>query len=104
MTTATDNPAQWPEVAAPDGAGHVETLHLDRGYDSKGVEATCTDLGLGRRRLCPPAACRNEGGHEAGSEGPTARDALASRTDQRVAIELRQLRRNTDRNIAPRLA
>jgi len=82
----------------------IETLHLDRGYDSKGVQATCTELGLADV-IC---ARQRRDGKKAG----TKRASKDRRLGMRWPVErtnswlsnFGQLRRSTDRRIAHRLA
>jgi transposase len=87
-------------VAARGLLDEVGTLHLDRGYDNTRVEAACTRLGL-TDVVCSKRRPRGKG-----------RTKLAVPLGMRWAVErtnswlsnFGQLRRNTDRFIAHRLA
>jgi len=82
----------------------VETLHLDRGYDSKAVRSTCADLGLADV-LC--ARQRREGTQPGKKRSPKHRPLgmrwPVERTNSWLS-NFGQLRRNTDRRIVHRLA
>ena len=64
----------------------VETLHLDRGYDSGTVRACAADRGIDDVHLRPPTTTR---GHRPTQNHHPTRDAMARRTHQLVAVELR---------------
>lgn len=94
-----------PTLDAIDARGlldDIDTMHLDRGYDTSIVRALCAqcaqvgpdDLILGQEtqtRRRPSQARR------------VARHALTSRTHELLAVELRSLRHNTDRFVHHRL-
>ena len=81
----------------------IETLHLDRGYDSKAVRTTCKELGVADV-VC--ARQRREGTQRGKKRAPKA-----VRLGMRWPVErtnswlsnFGQLRRNTDQKIAHRL-
>ena len=82
----------------------IETLHLDRGYDSKGVQATCTEFGLADV-IC--ARQRRDGKKAGTKRAPRTRKLgmrwPVERTNSWLS-NFGQLRRNTDRAVAHRLA
>lgn len=82
----------------------IETLHLDRGYDSKGIRTTCAKLGLADV-IC--ARQRRDGKKPGTKRTPKARPLgmrwPVERTNSWLS-NFGQLRRNTDRRIAHRLA
>jgi len=82
----------------------IETLHLDRGYDSKGIRTTCAELGLADV-IC--ARQRRDGKKPGTKRTPKARPLgmrwPVERTNSWLS-NFGQLRRNTDRRIAHRLA
>ena len=63
----------------------IETLHLDRGYDNRNVRRLVAVGRHHRSRVQPTAATR----HRDHQEARPARPALADRTDQQLAVELR---------------
>jgi transposase len=82
----------------------IETLHLDRGYDAKGVRATCRELGLADV-IC--ARQRRHGKKVGMKRSPKPRPLGMRWSVERTNSWLSnfgQLRRNTDRTIAHRLA
>jgi transposase len=82
----------------------IETLHLDRGYDSSAVRTTCQGLGLADV-LC--ARQRREGSQpgrkRATRQRPLGMRWPVERTNSWLS-NFGQLRRSTDRKIAHRLA
>jgi len=93
-------PPTLDQVVARGLLADVETLHLDRGYDSAAVRTLCAELGVtdlvaGRQR-------------RAGEPAPTTKPALGmrwpvERTNSWLS-NFGQLRRNTDRRVVHRLA
>lgn len=83
--------------------GDIETLHLDRGYDSKAVRATCQELGVA------DVVCARQ--RREGKEPGKKRAPKPVRLGMRWPVErtnswlsnFGQLRRNTDRKITHRL-
>lgn len=82
----------------------IETLHLDKGYDTKAVRALCVELGLDdlvcatrRKRGEAKAPAPTGGSHTLGQRWPV------ERTNSWLS-NFGQLRRNTDRFIHQRLA
>lgn len=84
--------------------GDIETLHLDRGYDSKAVWSTCSELGL-EDVVCTRQ--RRDGKKAGVKRSPKPRPLgmrwPVERTNSWLS-NFGQLRRNTDRTIAHRLA
>jgi IS5 family transposase len=81
----------------------IETLHLDRGYDSKAVRSECRALGLDdivcarqRRKGTKPGKRRTPKPRPLGLRWPV------ERTNSWLS-NFGQMRRNTDRRIAHRL-
>ena len=70
----------------------IGTLHLDRG---------CAELGVDDSRRREETRTRQD--QDRRDQTGVARDALARRTDELLNVELRALRRNTDRFIHHRL-
>ena len=64
----------------------IETIWLDRGYDSEATRLRLRDLGIDERRHCQEAQPRHPLHGEEASDG----FALAGRTDQLVALKLRR--------------
>jgi len=83
--------------------GDIETLHLDRGYDSKAVRTTCKELGVA------DVVCARQ--RREGKEPGKKRAPKPVRLGMRWPVErtnswlsnFGQLRRNTDRKITHRL-
>jgi transposase len=81
----------------------IETLHLDRGYDSKAIRTTCKELGM------TDVVCARQ--RREGKESGKKRAPKAVRLGMRWPVErtnswlsnFGQLRRNTDRRIKHRL-
>jgi transposase len=96
-----------PTLAAVERRGllaDVETVHLDRGYDSAAVRAQCADHGLddivcAKQRRVGTAP----GQHRAKKAVPLGLRWPVERTNAWL-VNFGQLRRNTDRKIAHRLA
>ncbi|HEY5109320.1 MAG TPA: IS5 family transposase [Acidimicrobiales bacterium] len=81
----------------------VETLHLDRGYDSQGVRTTCRDLGLG-----DVVCARQRRDNKQGLKRPPVKAVIGprwpvERTNSWLS-NFGQLRRSTDRSTSHRLA
>ncbi len=70
----------------------VQTLHLDRGYDSNLTTERCHNLGLTDIRLRQEEAQ----GRDRGQKAAHPRSAMAGRTHQLLVSNFSQLRRNTD--------
>ena len=96
-----------PTLASAQGRGllgDVETLHLDRGYDSRGIRATCEEFGLN------DVICAKRRRPRARSKGrypkiavPMGKRWPVERTNSWLS-NFGQLRRNTDRSITHRMA
>ena len=97
-------PATLEEIGARGLLSDVETLHLDRGYDNNNVRRHVADAGL-TDLVC---AKRNRKGAQPGIHRPNTRVPLGlrwpvERTNSWLS-NFGQLRRNTDRKLAHRLA
>ena len=79
----------------------VETLHLDRGYDSKGVRAFCEAVGI-TDVICAKKRPRGQANHTK-LPTPLGMRWTVERTNSWLS-NYGQLRRNTDRRIHHRLA
>ena len=88
------------DVARRGLLGDVETLHLDRGYDSATVRRLCTQRGIDDV-LC--ARRRPAGTATAPTPTPLGQRWRIERTNSWLS-NFGQLRRNTDRTTAHRLA
>ena len=96
-----------PTLASAQGRGllgDVETLHLDRGYDSRGIRATCEEFGLN------DVICAKRRRPRARSKGrypkiavPMGKRWPVERTNSWLS-NFGQLRRTTDRSITHRMA
>ena len=79
----------------------VETLHLDRAYDSKAVRALCEAVGI-TDLICAKKRPRGQGNHTK-LPTPLGMRWTVERTNSWLS-NFGQLRRNTDRRIQHRLA
>ena len=79
----------------------VETLHLDRAYDSKAVRALCQAVGI-TDLICARRRPRGQGNHTK-FPTPLGMRWTVERTNSWLS-NFGQLRRNTDRRIQDRLA
>ena len=79
----------------------VETLHLDRAYDSKAVRALCQAVGI-TDLICARRRPRGQGNHTK-LPTPLGMRWTVERTNSWLS-NFGQLRRNTDRRIQDRLA
>ena len=67
----------------------IETLHLDRGYDSAAVLALCAQMGLDDVICAKQRRTAKQRGRRGQAQASPARIALAGRAHQFVALELR---------------
>ena len=82
----------------------IETLHLDRGYDSAGVRSLCADHGIDDIVANRQRRTRKQRGAAPGKKiVPLGMRWPVERTNAWLA-NFGQLRRNTDRTVAHRLA
>jgi transposase len=96
-----------PTIQAADKRGllaDVETLHLDRGYDSRGIRATCEEFGLDDLICAKRRPRRSKArGRYPKITVPMGKRWPIERTNPWLS-NFGQLRRNTDRFIAHRMA
>ena len=88
-------------VASRGFLSDVETLHLDRAYDSKAVQALCEAAGI-TDIICARRRPRGQANHTK-LPTPLGMRWTVERTNSWLS-NYRQLRRNTDRRIHHRLA